>query len=283
MGFHLEIISTNSNIISSLPSFSNIIRLFYKVLLQKSFVEIEFLLYITQCIVDYSRQCKTQIVIGFIVSSRLICLELVCTLKISGGEYNLKDSGLIHALEPVLFLLFLFEFRSCVRVFFLTGVLNGGNFRRWQKKMHFLLSTLKIAYVLDTPRPEENENESVAATRERQKWDNADYMCMGHILNGLSDGLFDTYQNDVTAKELWGKLEARYMTEDVTSKKFLVSRFNNYQMVDGRSVMEQFRDIEKMLNQFKQYDMKMDEMIVVSSIIDRLPPSWKDFKRSLKH
>ena len=29
--------------------------------------------------------------------------------------------------------------------------------------------------------------------------------------------------------------------------------------------------------------MKMDEMIVVSSIIDKLPPSWKDFKRSLKH
>ncbi|MBA0870498.1 hypothetical protein Goshw_013239, partial [Gossypium schwendimanii] len=43
---------------------------------------------------------KTQIVIGFIVSSRLICLELICTLKIGGGEYNFKDSGLIHALEP---------------------------------------------------------------------------------------------------------------------------------------------------------------------------------------
>ena len=115
---------------------------------------------------------------------------------------------------------------------------DGCNFRQWQKKMHFLLSTLKITYVLDTPRPEENENESVATTRERNKQDSVDYMCMGHILNGLSDGLFDTYQNDVTAKELWDKLEARYMTEDVTSKKFLVSRFNNYQMVDGCSVME---------------------------------------------
>ncbi|MBA0879305.1 hypothetical protein Goshw_014395 [Gossypium schwendimanii] len=41
-----------------------------------------------------------QIVIGFIVSSRLIFLELICTPKIGGGEYNLKDSGLIHALEP---------------------------------------------------------------------------------------------------------------------------------------------------------------------------------------
>ncbi len=100
MRFHLEITPINSNILSFLHSFSNIIRLLYKVLLQKSFVEIEFLLYITQCIVDYSRQCKTQIVIGFIVSSRLICLKLICTPKIGGGEYNLKDSGLIHALEP---------------------------------------------------------------------------------------------------------------------------------------------------------------------------------------
>ncbi|MFQ6643950.1 hypothetical protein Gotur_018073, partial [Gossypium turneri] len=44
--------------------------------------------------------CKTQIVIGFIVSSRVICLKLFCTSNISGGKYNLKDSGFIHALEP---------------------------------------------------------------------------------------------------------------------------------------------------------------------------------------
>ncbi|XP_017621999.1 uncharacterized protein LOC108466152 [Gossypium arboreum] len=173
--------------------------------------------------------------------------------------------------------------RELASNFFKLDRLDGGNFRRWQKKMHFLLSTLKIAYVLDTLRPRENENETVAATRERKKWDNADYMCMGHILNGLSDGLFDTYQNEVTAKKLWDKLETRYITEDVTSKKFLVNHFNNYQMVDGHSVMEQFHDIEKMLNQFKQHDIKMDEMIVVSSIINKLPASWKDFKRSLKH
>ncbi|OMO50560.1 wall-associated receptor kinase 2-like protein [Corchorus olitorius] len=60
---------------------------------------------------------------------------------------------------------------------------DGGNFRRWQKRMHFLLSTLNVVHVLTTPRLEESEPEPIAATRERQKWDNADYMCMGHILN----------------------------------------------------------------------------------------------------
>lgn len=160
---------------------------------------------------------------------------------------------------------------------------DGGNFLRWQKKMHFLIATLKVVYVLNTPRPEEEEGEEIGRIRERQKWDNDDYICRGHILNGMSDALFDVYQNEATAKELWEKLEARYMVEDATSKKFLVSRFNNYKMVDDRSVMEQLHEIERILNNFKNHNMNMDDTIVVSTIIDKLPPSWRDFKRSLKH
>nr|GEU98559.1 zinc finger, CCHC-type [Tanacetum cinerariifolium] len=64
----------------------------------------------------------------------------------------------------------------------------------------------------------------------------------GLILNGMSDSLFDIYQNVDTFKELWDTLEAKYMAEDASSKKFLVS-----------------------------------------CIIDKLPPSWKDFKHTLKH
>jgi hypothetical protein len=79
---------------------------------------------------------------------------------------------------------------------------DGGHFNRWQKKMKFLLTTLKVVYVLNTTRPPERENERIAETRERQKWDNDDYICMGHILNGLSDSLFDIYQISGSAKEL---------------------------------------------------------------------------------
>ncbi|GJX52490.1 zinc finger, CCHC-type containing protein [Tanacetum coccineum] len=34
---------------------------------------------------------------------------------------------------------------------------------------------------------------------------------------------------------------------------------------------------------FTQHKMNMDEAIQVSCIIDKLPPSWKDFKHTLKH
>ncbi|GJR34521.1 hypothetical protein Tco_1210205 [Tanacetum coccineum] len=160
---------------------------------------------------------------------------------------------------------------------------EGSDFRRWQKKMHFLLTTLKVAYVLSTPRPEFVEEETLEQTRKRCKWDNDDYICRGHILNGMSDALFDVYQNVESAKELWDQLEAKYMAEDTSSKKFLVSNFNNYRMVDSRSVMEQYHELLRILGQYTQHGLFMDESISVSSIIDKLPPSWKDFKHMLKH
>ncbi|GJQ93506.1 hypothetical protein Tco_0004645 [Tanacetum coccineum] len=54
--------------------------------------------------------------------------------------------------------------------------------------------------------------------RRRAKWRNDDYICRGHILNGMSDSLFDVYTNVESAKELWDSLESKYMAEDSSSK-----------------------------------------------------------------
>lgn len=66
----------------------------------------------------------------------------------------------------------------------------------------------------------------------------------------MSDGLFDVFYSVHTTKELWEHIEAMYMQEDAISKKFPVSNFLNYKMVDKRPTMEQFAEIEKMLNHF---------------------------------
>ncbi|RID62747.1 hypothetical protein BRARA_E01798, partial [Brassica rapa] len=91
---------------------------------------------------------------------------------------------------------------------------EGVDFRRWQKKMHFFLTNLNVVYVLSMPMPtvpEDAENESLDETRKQLKWENDDYICRGHILN-----------------ELWDALESKYMAEDSSSKKFIVSNFHNY-------------------------------------------------------
>ncbi|GJR79712.1 zinc finger, CCHC-type containing protein [Tanacetum coccineum] len=126
---------------------------------------------------------------------------------------------------------------------------EGVDFQRWQKKMHFLLSRMSVVYVLTTPMPEDGgDNPTVE-------------------------------QNVETSKELWDTLEAKYMAEDASSKKFLVSNFINYKMTDSRPVLEQYNELLGIL----QHKMNMDESIQVSCIIDKLPPSWKDFKHTLKH
>ncbi|GJX56010.1 zinc finger, CCHC-type containing protein [Tanacetum coccineum] len=130
------------------------------------------------------------------------------------------------------------------------------NFRRLAKKMHFLLVPhRKYVYVLSTPSPVWSENKTLEATRKRMKWENDDYICRGHILNGMSDSLFDIYQNVESAKALWESLESKYMAEDASAKKFL----------------------------YTQHNLMMDEAISVAVIIDKLPPSWKEFKHGLKH
>ena len=42
---------------------------------------------------------------------------------------------------------------------------DGGNFRRWQKKMYFLLTTLQVAYVLTSDPPQEHDDETVEQIR----------------------------------------------------------------------------------------------------------------------
>ncbi|GJU07319.1 zinc finger, CCHC-type containing protein [Tanacetum coccineum] len=127
------------------------------------------------------------------------------------------------------------------------------DFRRWQKKIHFLLSNMSVVYVLTTPIHEDGENATMDQIRKRAKWENDDYVCRGLILSGISDHLFDIYQNVESSKELWDTLEAKYMAEDASSKKLT------------------------------QHKMNMDEAIQVSFIIDKLHSSWKDCKHNLKH
>ncbi|GJZ28709.1 hypothetical protein Tco_0573356 [Tanacetum coccineum] len=128
--------------------------------------------------------------------------------------------------------------------------------------MHFLLSSMSVVYVLTTPIPEDGgDDATLEQIMKRAKWDNDDYVCIDLILNGMSDSLFDIYQNVKSSKELWDSLEAKYMAEDASSKKFLVSNFTNYKMIDSRPVLEQYNELLGILGRFTQHKMNMDEAI----------------------
>ncbi|GJR31247.1 hypothetical protein Tco_1107479 [Tanacetum coccineum] len=87
---------------------------------------------------------------------------------------------------------------------------EGFDFRRWQIKMHFLLSTMSVVCVLNTPIPDDGDDAIVEQIRRMKKWENDDYMCRAIILNGMSDSLFQAYlkhkKEELTLVELGNHL-----------------------------------------------------------------------------
>ncbi|GJV23603.1 retrovirus-related pol polyprotein from transposon TNT 1-94 [Tanacetum coccineum] len=90
-------------------------------------------------------------------------------------------------------------------------------------------------------------------------------------------------QATTTAKELWESLKRKYKTKDDGTKKFVVARFLDYKMVDSKNVITQVQDLQVLLHDIHAEGMTVSEAFQVAAIIEKLPPSWVDFKNYLKH
>lgn len=94
---------------------------------------------------------------------------------------------------------------------------DGSKFTRWQDKIKFLFTALKIFYILDPNledlhEPSDNETEQSRVDRKKREED--ELICRGHVLNALSDQLYDLYTNTTSTKEIWNALENKYKVEE---------------------------------------------------------------------
>lgn len=93
---------------------------------------------------------------------------------------------------------------------------DGINSTWWQDKMTFLLTSLKIHYVLDpdfTPIPEPTDDDTDEFKKDRKKRKEYELLCSGHILNSLSYLLYDLYTNTQSAIKIWKALEFKFKVE----------------------------------------------------------------------
>lgn len=159
---------------------------------------------------------------------------------------------------------------------------NGTNFARWQDKMTFFLTTLKIFYVLDPtlqpiPEPSEKDTEQIITSRKKREED--ELVCGGHILNSLSDRLYDLYTPIKSPREIWTALEFKYKTEKIGTDKFTIE----FKMADTLSVLDQIHDLHVLLNKLSDLNVKIPESFQVGAIIAKFPPSWNDYRKKLLH
>ncbi|XP_071687092.1 uncharacterized protein [Rutidosis leptorrhynchoides] len=163
---------------------------------------------------------------------------------------------------------------------------EGIHFKRWKQKM-FFLTMKKVNSVLTTEKS--NVNEAADQVDEEQAkalktWEDNNYLCKNYILNGLSNDLYDYYNSDdFDAKKLWEALQKKYDTEEAGAKKYAVSRYLKFSMTDDKSVETQSHELQKIAHEIISEGMSLDKNFQIAVIIDKLPPSWKDFKNTLRH
>lgn len=99
-------------------------------------------------------------------------------------------------------------------------------------------------------------------------------------MNGLNNTLYNVYNPIKSTKELWDSLDKKYKAKDARMKKYIVGKFLEYKMVDSKSVMSQVQDLQLIMHEIHaENGLSVSDSFQVVAIIEKLLPSWKDFKK----
>ncbi|XP_073138988.1 uncharacterized protein [Henckelia pumila] len=133
----------------------------------------------------------------------------------------------------------------------------GFDFKRWQQKMLFYLTTLSLSRFLKEDPPVVIEGDSdtqrIIAV---DAWNHSDFFYRNYILNGLVDTLYSL----LICQDSQGTL-----------------------MIESKTGLSKVQEIQIILHDLLAEGMEINEPFQVASIIEKLPPQWKDFKNYLKH
>uniref|UniRef100_A0A2N9HBR3 CCHC-type domain-containing protein n=1 Tax=Fagus sylvatica TaxID=28930 RepID=A0A2N9HBR3_FAGSY len=138
---------------------------------------------------------------------------------------------------------------------------DGSNFICWQDKMKFLLTALKIFYVLDPnlqpiPDPTPEDTEQLKQQRIKREEDEL---------------------------EIWKALETKYKTEKQGTDKFIIQKYFDFKMMDNVSVLDQMHELQILVHKLNDLSIKIPELFQVGAIIAKLPPSWNNYRKKLLH
>ena len=145
--------------------------------------------------------------------------------------------------------------------------LNGLNFKRWQHKMLFYLTTLNLARFLTEDPPQVNE-EDRGSLMAFDVWKSSDYLCWNYVMNSLADALYNVYCVKKTAKELWESLDKKYKTAflngDLDEEIYMEQPEGFEAPGQEKKVCKLVKSIYGLKQAPKQWHQKFDSVVLVN-------------------
>jgi nitrate reductase NapAB chaperone NapD len=88
---------------------------------------------------------------------------------------------------------------------------------------------------------------------------------------------------DSMAKELWNKPEDKYMTKGIENKLYLKRKFFGFRYVEGTSMPEHLNNLNKILVDLQNLDVKIDDEDKAVVLINSLPDTYEHLSTTLMY
>ncbi|KAH1122231.1 hypothetical protein J1N35_005391 [Gossypium stocksii] len=146
--------------------------------------------------------------------------------------------------------------------------------------MLFLLIVLNVVYVLDPnlqpvedPAPNANPEEIAKVAEPNKKHEEDNFTCRGHILNILSNRLYDLYMSVQSLVEIWKAVEEKYNTERQGTDKFLMMKYFEFKMVNVILIMDQVYELQVLVSRLSDFKVVISKLLQVGAVISKLSSS----------
>lgn len=127
---------------------------------------------------------------------------------------------------------------------------------------------------------EGDEKEKVQAV---EVWKHSEYQSQNYVLTYLDNSLYNVYYIMKTVNYLYESLDKKYKIEDVGMKKFTIGIFLGFKMVVSKPMIMQVQQLHVVLHDIHAEQLHVSDYFQVPLIIEKILPSWQDFKNYLKH
>ncbi|XP_056695382.1 uncharacterized protein [Spinacia oleracea] len=158
--------------------------------------------------------------------------------------------------------------------------LDGKNYKRWAVRMKFYLEQIDVAYVIYDVVKLDDESELHDF---EVKFAKDDRTYKGILLHHMSNALLDIYMGYNHARDIWDGLAKKYGTDDAGTKRYCVSKWLDFQVEDDKPIIDQINDYENICIAKAVEGLGICDITLAIVLIEKLPPSWKDFRNQLMH